>query len=123
MEFIRNTHIDFMSFRRKAYVLSIILIIFAVIGFIKGMNYGVDFAGGTIIQYKFNKAVSAEDFRLVLAQFKLQNSIFQRFSDEEIAVRTIKLDNAQKVDLEKAMRDKFGDLTITRVEDVGPTVG
>lgn len=123
MEFIRNSRIDFMNFRRTTYVISVILIILAVAGFIRGMNYGVDFAGGTIIQYKFTKAVSAEDFRSVLAQFKLQNSVFQRFSDEEIAIRTIKLNDNQKVDLEKALRDKFGDLTITRIEDVGPTVG
>lgn len=123
MEFIRNSRIDFMNFRRTTYVISVILIILAVAGFIRGMNYGVDFAGGTIIQYKFTKAISAEDFRSVLAQFKLQNSVFQRFSNEEIAIRTIKLNDNQKADLEKALRDKFGDLTITRIEDVGPTVG
>lgn len=123
MEFIHNTHIDFVGLRKVSYVVSIILTILAIIGFIKGMNYGVDFAGGTIVQYKFSKAVSAEDFRSVLVQFDLQNSVFQRFSDEEIAIRTIKLNDAQKTDLEKALRDEFGDLTVTRIEDVGPTVG
>ncbi len=123
MEFIRNTHIDFIGFRKVAYTISIVFTILAIIGFIRGLNYGVDFAGGTIIQYKFTKAITAEELRAVLTQFNLQNSVFQRFADDEIAIRTIKLNDAQKNDLEKALKDKFGEVKIIRIEDVGPTVG
>jgi preprotein translocase SecF subunit len=123
MEFIRNTHIDFIGFRKVAYTISIVFTILAIIGFIRGLNYGVDFAGGTIIQYKFTKAITAEEFRAVLTQFNLQNSVFQRFADDEIAIRTIKLNDTQKNDLEKALKDKFGEVKIIRIEDVGPTVG
>ncbi|MEI6156749.1 MAG: protein translocase subunit SecF [Atribacterota bacterium] len=123
LEFIRNTHIDFIGFRKTAYTISIIFTIIAVIGFMRGMTYGVDFSGGTLIQYRFGKEVPIEDIRAALKQFNLQESVIQRFSPEEVSIRTIKLNEEQKTALDKAMKDSFGDVKTVRVEDVGPAVG
>ena len=58
MEFLKKkTHIDFLRLRFMATVISLVLVTVGVASLISkgGPNYGIDFAGGMMIQLKFHK--------------------------------------------------------------------
>ncbi len=65
MQIIKGkTNIDFISYRKVAILISSIINIAIIIGIaIFGFNYGVDFAGGTVVELKFKSAVTAEQVR------------------------------------------------------------
>ena len=62
--FLKNTHVDFISLKKWSYIISgaLIVISIASIAF-KGFSYGVDFTGGRTFVVRFDQAVTAEDVR------------------------------------------------------------
>ena len=62
MQLIKTkTHIDFIGKRRPALFVSSILNLAIIVGIaIFGFNFGVDFAGGTVVELKFKRPVNAE---------------------------------------------------------------
>ncbi|MEN3186587.1 MAG: protein translocase subunit SecF [Atribacterota bacterium] len=124
MEFIKATHVDFMKVRRIAYVISLVILVCGVTSLaVRGLNYGVDFAGGTLLQFRFARAVEPQEVRVVLDTLNLSKSIIQRFSEDEVVVRTLKMSKEMQDQLLQALREQFGTVTLTRIEDVGPAVG
>ncbi len=59
--------IDFIGIRKKAYMLSLVLIVISILGFgIRGMSYGIDFSGGRNYIVQFDKEVDTEEIRQLL---------------------------------------------------------
>jgi preprotein translocase subunit SecF len=91
MEIIKKaTHINFVGRMKLYFTLSIIAIIISIISVIwhGGLNYGIDFAGGTLVQVKFQQVTTTEKLRHALRPIKLDSSIIQQFSSQEFVVRT-----------------------------------
>ena len=65
MQILKNkTNIDFISKRKPAIFISTVLNLIILVGIaVWGFNLGVDFAGGTVVEVKFNKDISAADVR------------------------------------------------------------
>lgn len=133
MELIKpGTHIDFMGARKIAYILSGLFIIISIISLFlyKGLNYGIDFAGGTLIQVRFNKAVQTQDIRDALKPIGLGGALIQgvgNLKDEEFLIRTSMSDESTKgfsVKLEDSLNTAFGEtnVDVRRIEMVGSTV-
>lgn len=128
-----GTHIDFLKYRKIAYVFSaaIILAGFLSLAVKGGPRYGVDFAGGLTIQLKFDKPVDVADIRKGLEPVGLQGMAVQRFgqdSDGEYLVRATEQDMSQEgireavtTALAKALPDSG--FSVQRLEMVGPKVG
>ncbi|MCE5243306.1 MAG: protein translocase subunit SecF [Syntrophobacteraceae bacterium] len=133
MEFIRpNTNIDFVGFRYKAFALSgIVLLIGLAALFLRGgLNFGVDFAGGTAIQIKFKNATSPDDIRNALKDIVSQSAVQQIGSsgDNEYLIRADTTTSELKsfshtVESELTKVYGEGNATVMRVEVVGPKVG
>ncbi|MBF0423676.1 MAG: protein translocase subunit SecF, partial [Magnetococcales bacterium] len=90
MELIRNkTHIDFVGIRNYAFAFSGILILISVLSFIfQGLNFGIDFAGGTLIQMRFPGPTKIEDIRSHVTPLGLGELVIQEFgSSEEVIIR------------------------------------
>lgn len=110
-----------------------ITIIFLIIGFgsmiFKGFNLGIDFTGGSIMDLKFNKAVTVSEVRDVLKEHKLGNAIIQLenadggTSAEGVLIRTGVIDDEQRRVVMDDLQSKLGKFDINRVENVGATVG
>ncbi len=125
-----DVNIDFVG-KRKFFVLlstainlaAIFLLIFV------GLNYGVDFAGGSVVQVRFDRETSADKIRGALAPMNLGEITVQDFGKlgHEYLVRFEKVNNiaglAKK--LEGALNQSFGDKVaqVVRVESVGAKVG
>lgn len=133
MQFIKpGINIDFIGKVKYAYTLSAILIIISIITLIvhKGPHYGIDFAGGTEIQVKFNTDVSTEDIKSGLAAINLKKFSVQRFGEKAAKEYLIRTDNSVKTDqdfsksLTEGLKASTGaDAKIRSVEMVGPQVG
>jgi preprotein translocase subunit SecF len=133
MELIRpGTKIPFTSYRKIAVILSTLvnLVVLAFLLF-KGPTLGVDFAGGTMVQLKFQQATTISDIRQALASVDLGGSVIQDFGERgsnEYLVRIEKAGLELKAiseQIKKALTDKFGadKFEIRRVEFVGPKIG
>ncbi len=128
-----DVNINFIRLRPFALTLSGILIILGLISLLikGGPRYGIDFAGGTIIQVKFNKSVKADEIRAVLKKLNIQDATVQRFGpveNHEYLIRTKTTSGSLQraaARLKKELETKLGKGTviIRRVEMVGPKVG
>ncbi len=116
--------INFMGARKIAYVVSGILLLISILSIIfVGFNYGIDFAGGTLFQLKFEKTIDVGIARNVLKSFNLGTSIIQQLSGNELLIRTKKISTDERRKIIKALEDKFGKADLLRLEEVGPAIG
>lgn len=133
MQFIKaNININFIGKRKIAYALSIFLIVISIgsVIFGKGILYGVDFAGGTLIQVSFADKVRINDIQAGLKTVDLEKASIQRFGTEdenEYLIRTntpIETSENFSRRIEAALQTSTGKGSqIVRVEMVGPQVG
>ncbi len=127
-----NVNIDFVGYRKIAYILTslVILIGLAAIIMNKGLSYGVDFAGGVMVQIEFKNEVSDNDVKTALKDIEMPGLTVQkigtdnhhyllRFSASEQGHKNL------RADLTAALEQSFADneVSITRLEMVGPKVG
>jgi preprotein translocase subunit SecF len=128
-----DINIDFMSKKKLLLTLSAILLAVALLPIIMrgGFNYGIDFAGGILVQAKFAKSTDPAAIKQALKPLGLNESLVQalgKAEDNEFLVR------AQKPDLlweglgdkiAQAFKAEYGEgnFEVRRVETVGPKVG
>jgi preprotein translocase subunit SecF len=134
MELIRpDINIDFVGKRKYAYLLSLTLMILSLVGLVWRGNslYGIDFAGGTVIQVSFAQPTDAGKIREGLKEIGLERSAIQRFGAEgenNYLIRT-DLSGPEHGNLQDRVKESLervfgkGGVTVERVEMVGPKVG
>ncbi len=91
MRLFDNINIDFIGKRKKLYVLSMVIIILGLISvFVKGLEYGIDFSGGTEVVVSFNKAVDLSEVRKAASEIGIGNVEVKTFgtTSENILIRT-----------------------------------
>ena len=120
--------LPFMSKRKIFYCISAgILIIGLAFGLIRGLNYGIDFTGGTMIQMDMGKQVKISEVEKAISKYDLDPEIIYAGSDNsQIIIRTIQsLEKADRAKVINAINDKFGttDEDLLAEEFFGPSVG
>ena len=132
MEIIKKeTKIDFLGKMGTAMLVSGALILagFISIAMHGGLNYGIDFAGGTLVQLQFKTPPDLEDIRSGLKTIGLGDSTIQEFgSKTDILIRMPRSEEKLEESgsqIRNSLKDKFNidDITVERVEMVGPKVG
>jgi len=124
MNLIGKKNFDFVKNRRIAYIISAVIILVGLISIIfQGFNFGIDFAGGTLLQIRFDKPVTTAEVRNVLGEFNLSQSTIQKLSDNEFVIRIGKIDSEQRMEIMTAFKEKLTNLEVLRVETVGPVIG
>ncbi|NPV26533.1 MAG: protein translocase subunit SecF [Firmicutes bacterium] len=116
---------DFVGRRKIWYAISLVIIIPGLIALmLHGLNLGIDFTGGTIINLKFNQPVTTTEVSEVLKSFDLgENVPIQVANDNTVLIRTKALEQEQTDQIVRAFQAKYGQVTVLRVEKVGPVVG
>jgi preprotein translocase subunit SecF len=127
-----DINIDFISKRKIAFSISLAMILVSIASLLihKGPKYGIDFAGGTLIQVKFSNPESINNIKSGLASIDLDKSSVQHFgdqSDNEYLIRTdisVMTNQGFSSKVQKALEASTGnEVDIRRVEMVGPQVG
>ncbi len=123
-----NKTFSFIKHRKVYYIVSCVIIIagllFAAIG---GMNYGIDFTGGTTIQVEMGKQVPIEDVEKALESYELDPQIiYAGEGNTQIVLKTIKsLDNAARNEIIDTLSADYGITQddVLASEQFGPSVG
>lgn len=115
---------------RSWFILSgffIALGIFALLsnGIMKGkvMNFGIDFTGGTVLNIKFDGAVSISDIRVILSKFGRQESVIQRSEGNNIIISTDPLSTDDRTKMVDGIREKYPTMELLEADTIGPVVG
>ncbi|MEK7779748.1 MAG: protein translocase subunit SecF [Pseudomonadota bacterium] len=130
MEIFRfNRDIPFMRWRRVGAIISITTFILAIF-FIatKGLNLGIDFTGGTILEVNYQQAADLEKIRTVLAGKGVSDASVQNFgTSRDVLIRLPVKPEVSSAQLSEhvleILREADSSVEMRRVEFVGPQVG
>ncbi|SMG24503.1 protein translocase subunit SecF [Dethiosulfovibrio salsuginis] len=124
MEKLAKYRFNFMGYRRQAMAVSAILILISLGSLLtKGLNLGIDFTGGNLVQIEFQAPVEVGDVRDVLAQTGQESAVIQAYSDRGVIIRLKAEEEDVRQRAVEALRSKYETLQVLRFEKVGPVVG
>jgi preprotein translocase subunit SecF len=133
LEILGKTNFDFMGKRRYAFMFSGIMVLLGIIGLIQigrgAANLGIDFAGGTAVQLKFDQPIRIDEARKALESNGLGDAELQEFGqDNKLLIRvkastTIEEKTAEKV--VAIFRKEFPENTfvVDSSTEIGPSIG
>ncbi len=133
IEIVKKTNINFMGMRYIALVISGVLVtlgLIAIIQIVNGTaNLGIDFAGGTAVQIKFDKPVTLQEVRNVISESDLKDFDLQDLPTVNKVLIRIKREEKElggfSDRIVEALRNGFKDnkMTVDSITSVGPKVG
>ncbi|MGK0169789.1 MAG: preprotein translocase subunit SecF [Gammaproteobacteria bacterium] len=122
--------IDFVGRRKQAIVVSAVFIVISLGSLVfRGLVFGIDFTGGTLIEVGYKDPVDLSQVRSSLAQGGFPEAIVQQFSTRDVLVRLQKREGVKAAELSEQALDALrsvaagSSLDVRRVEFVGPQVG
>ena len=118
-----------MSYRRLSAIISILTFVLALsfLG-LKGLNLGVDFTGGTIMEVKYAEQANIQSIRNTLAEINLQDAQVQNFGTaKDVLIRLPLRNDLSIAELSEkvlaSLKEKNSSVEIMRVESVGAQIG
>ncbi len=132
-EILGKTNIDFMGKRSIAFVFSGILVLMGIIALIQigrgQANLGIDFAGGTAVQLKFEKPIAIESVRKMLEANGLTNAELQEFVSENKLLIRVKASTTIEERVAERLVSVFSKeypdnkFVVESSTEIGPTIG
>ena len=127
----RKTHIDFMGKRKVAFVVSAILMVLSIFSLaFNGLNFGLDFTGGMLIEVNYPSAVEVSQVKASLKSADVNDAVVQQFGTATDIVVRVPPRSAEEstaelstVVLGALQQGVEGEVVMRRVEFVGPQVG
>lgn len=133
MEILGKTNFDFIGKRRVAYAVSAILVLLGALALIQisrgAANIGIDFAGGTSIQVKFERPVELGTVRQALSEGGIKDSEPQQFADGRSVMIRLKRGTATGTGMAQRVQDalrseiKDNPFTVEASTEIGPAIG
>ena len=133
LEILGKTNIDFMGKRRFSFLFSGIMVVLGLIAIIQisrgAANLGIDFAGGTAVQLKFDQAIKIDEARKVLEKHGLGNAELQEFGQEnKLLIRlktstTLEEKVAERVVAIFAKEFPTNHFVVDSSTEIGPAIG
>ena len=133
MEVLGKTNIDFIGKRHIAYMVSTALVLLGIVGLVQisrgAANMGIDFAGGTATQVKFQRPVDLGAVRDALSTNGIKDSEPVQFADGRTVLIRLKRGTGEVTGtselIQNALRKEFNDnpFTVEASTEVGPAIG
>jgi preprotein translocase subunit SecF len=129
MRFFGKTNIDFMGKRKAFYTLSAFLILAGMVSlYFKGVDYGIDFLGGTELVVKFRDPVAISDIRSAMDQIGYGKSEIKTFGGErDILIRTPEQKEGSTVSdqIRAGLKTSFpsNPYVVMKEDKIGPKIG
>jgi preprotein translocase subunit SecF len=120
----REFHLDIIGRRRIWFLVSGAFLVLSLGGlFVRGLNLGIDFRGGAIMEYENRAGVTADDVRDTLTRFDRDDAVIQVIGGQDVSIRTVTL-GEDRTELLDALAEQAGIETADiSVSDIGPRWG
>ncbi|MCX7828344.1 MAG: protein translocase subunit SecF [Thermanaerothrix sp.] len=116
--------IPFMGLRRVALGVSLIAVLLSLfLVAIKGLNLGVDYTGGVLMQVETPKPAEVGEIRSAVSSKVSGEPIIQAFGPKDFLIRLKSVSDSERRAALEVMRDRFGEVKVLKLETVGPVVG
>jgi len=124
LQFFKNPNFKIVDKRRFAFIFSVVIIAAGIVSlFIQGLNYGVDFAGGTKMQIKFDKEISTEYLRDMIMTEEIGNPEIKSSGTREFMITLpILEDNSDAVEKMKSALSELS-YEVLQIDKIGPKIG
>ncbi len=127
MQLIKNSNIDFLKYRKVSYILSLVLVLAGLVSLVvRGLNYGIDFKGGTEVVLRFENEVTVGKVRTVLKEAGVEGAVKSYGADRSVLVQTaFEGDlNQLKALVSNSLDDRISDNPheVLRIDSVGPSI-
>jgi preprotein translocase subunit SecF len=121
---INNANFDFVGKRKIWYAISVVVIIAGIISLcIQGLNFGLDFTGGNVIQIQFEEDVAIDELRDVVNKYVDSTPTIQESDDNNYIIRTQEMDEDTSTAMLEDIKATFGNDEVLRNEKVGAVIG
>ncbi|MCO6006289.1 protein translocase subunit SecD [Actinoallomurus purpureus] len=115
---------DVMGRRRIWLSVSAVAVLLAVTGIaVRGLNLGVEFTGGRLVEYSTSRSVDADTARRAVSNAGFPHAVVQASGGNDVSVRTGDLTDDQEHRIHEALQRHGGTVTKQRDERVGPSLG
>jgi len=113
----------FIKRRKVFYIISLLIIIPGLVSLVmNGLNLGIDFTGGSIIQVQMDSSVQSAQVRSALKEIGMERADVSK-SGNQFLIRTTELDQEQTRQLLDALESKFKNVEFLSAESVGAAIG
>lgn len=122
-------NIDFMGKRKIAGTISIVLIVCSLgVLLVQGLNLGLDFTGGTLVEVEFVEPIAPADIRELLDSAGFENGIVQYFgTDRDLLIRMPPQSSVEQArlgdELVSTLRQRYPEVVLRQSNYIGPAVG
>ena len=126
---LKEQNVDFMSKRKVAMLFSAILLLIAIGSLItRGLNFGIDFTGGTLVEVGYPNSVELADVKKVLADNGFKGATVQHFgTSKDVLIRVAPKEGVSQADISSKVFSVLSkaepEIDRRRSENVGPQVG
>ncbi len=124
---ISGSKFDFLQQKRRALIVSSFIIVMSLFSFIvQGLNYGIDFSSGYIIQLEFDKDVKVDDIKKSFSNNSVGNSIIQYYgSQKEVIIKLQESSSYDQNNINDFMSDVLNNYNykIQKLDFVGSQIG
>ena len=120
----RTFSINFMQYKKVAMLLSAVLIVLSLaLLFLRGLNLGIDFSGGVLVQVELSQPLPVGELREVLRDEGFSGSTIQAYGDKGVIIRVAADTDETQLQVLEVLKGKDAELELLRLEKVGPVVG
>lgn len=115
---------DFSGKKMLWFIISLVIIIPGIVSImINGLNFGIDFAGGNLIQVQFQNETSVDTIRTAVNDSGISDALVQESDDNSFIIKTKVITEEQEKTLLASLTNNVGEYEIMRNEGVGPSIG
>jgi SecD/SecF fusion protein len=122
--YFQENPFDIMSRYKVWFTVSLAVMALAVVGLVsRGLNFGLEFTGGRLIEYDTAQEVDLDEVRSGLAGAGFPRAVVQESGSGNLSVRAADLSDADEQEITDAVEAVGGSAEIVRDEFIGPTIG
>jgi SecD/SecF fusion protein len=123
-QWLERRNPDLMGRRRLWLAVSGLLVLVSLVGIgVRGLNLGVEFTGGRLVELSTTQQVSVDSARQAVADAGFPRAVVQESGEGDVTVRDADIDNQDVVTIREAIGEVGGEATVVRDELIGPSLG